>query len=171
MHIMDIISHGLYGGVGFGRKNKRAFLIAFLFGILPDALSFGVYFVLGIFGFIELGTNGGGPPDPKFIPQFVYIMYDITHSLVIFALFAGILYLLGRKTLLWLSLGWPLHILVDIPTHDATFFPTPFLWPISNFTIDGVSWGTPWIFFPNVALIIGLYTYWWYSHKKRRRAQ
>lgn len=168
---MDIISHGLYGGIGFGRKSKRAYFIAFLFGILPDALSFGVYFILALFGVFEFERSPSGPPDAALIPQFVHTMYDITHSLVIYTLFAAILYALGRKTLLWLSLGWPLHILVDIPTHSSAFFPTPFLWPLSDYSINGTPWSNPWIFFPNVALIVALYTYWWLSYKKKRRAR
>lgn len=168
---MDIISHGLYGGVGFGRKSKRTYLVAFLFGILPDALSFGIYFILALFGVFEFGRMASGPPDPQLIPQFVYIMYDITHSFVIYALFALILYAFRRKTLLWLTLGWPLHILVDIPTHSNAFFPTPFLWPLSDFSVNGIPWSNPWIFFPNVALIITLYSYWWFLHKKKHHSR
>ncbi len=162
---MDIISHGLYGGIGFGRKSKHTYLVAFFFGILPDALSFGVYFILALFGVFEFGHSASGPPDAALIPQFVHTMYDITHSLVIYTLFAAILYAIGKKMLLWLSLGWPLHILVDIPTHSSAFFPTPFLWPLSDYSINGIPWSDPWIFFPNVALIIGLYTYWWYRRR------
>jgi hypothetical protein len=39
---MDILSHGLYGGVAFGRESRKKYLIAFLFGVGPDLLSFGV---------------------------------------------------------------------------------------------------------------------------------
>jgi hypothetical protein len=36
---MDVISHGLWGGVAFGRKNKKYFWWSFGFGIMPDLLS------------------------------------------------------------------------------------------------------------------------------------
>ena len=49
----------------------------------------------------------------------------------------------------WEILGWPLHILIDIPTHTYQFYPTPFLWPISTYKFDGISWGTPWFMIVN----------------------
>ncbi len=42
---MDIFSHGLYGGVAFGRISKRDYITAFLFGIAPDLLAFGTFFL------------------------------------------------------------------------------------------------------------------------------
>lgn len=68
-------------------------------------------------------------------------------------------------------LAWPLHILVDIPTHSERFFPTPFLWPLSDFHVDGHPWSDPRIFIPNVILIAGLYTwyYWWRPRRERLR--
>ncbi len=42
---MDIVSHGLWGGAAFGRKNKKSFWVAFLFGVLPDLLAFGPFFI------------------------------------------------------------------------------------------------------------------------------
>lgn len=97
-----------------------------------------------------------------------FSIYNITHSLVVYAAFLGVLWIFGWKHFAKLTLAWPLHILVDIPTHDATFFPTPFLWPISNFHIDGVSWGHPMIFIPNVLLLLILYGYWYIDRRKAR---
>jgi membrane-bound metal-dependent hydrolase YbcI (DUF457 family) len=68
-------------------------------------------------------------------------------------------------------LAWPLHILVDIPTHSSQFFPTPFLWPVSDFYINGVSWGQPIIFIPNAILIVCLYVYYFFFSKKAREAR
>jgi len=46
---MDIISHGLRGGIAVGRKNKKQFWLSFAFGILPDFVSFGFPFAVTIF--------------------------------------------------------------------------------------------------------------------------
>ena len=142
---MDIISHGLYGGVAFGRMRRRDYVTAFLFGIGPDLLAFAPLFIINL---VSGGTMGR--PSLETIPLHVFTVYGITHSFVVYAVLFAFLWFLGKKHFAKLTLAWPLHILVDIPTHDATFFPTPFLWPISDFHINGISWGQPIIFIPNV---------------------
>jgi hypothetical protein len=158
---MDIFSHGLYGGIAFGRKSKRDYVIAFLFGVAPDLLAFGAFFITSLFS-----SGVVGRPNLASIPSYVFSIYNFSHSLVVFALFFAIAWIAGKKDFAKLMLAWPLHILVDIPTHDTSFFPTPFLWPISHFSIDGTSWGQPLIFVPNVILLVCLYTIWYVRRKK-----
>ena len=160
---MDIISHGLYGGVAFGRMRRRDYVTAFLFGIGPDLLAFAPLFIMNL---ISGGTMGR--PSLETIPLHVFTVYGITHSFVVYAVLFAFLWFLGKKPFAKLTLAWPLHILVDIPTHDATFFPTPFLWPISDFHINGISWGQPIIFIPNVVLVLSLYVYWYIQRRKTR---
>ncbi|MEK7673653.1 MAG: hypothetical protein AAB371_00450, partial [Patescibacteria group bacterium] len=74
-------------------------------------------------------------------------------------------YIFGGKNFTKLTLAWPLHILIDIPTHSVNFYPTHFLWPMSDFFVNGISWATPIIFIPNVIILFTLYLY-WYVHKK-----
>lgn len=57
----------------------------------------------------------------------------------------------------WLMGGWVLHIIIDIPTHTKAFFATPFLWPLSNFKIDGISWGTLWFMLINYSALVLVY--------------
>jgi hypothetical protein len=99
-------------------------------------------------------------------------LYHLSHSLIIFA---GIFLLVWairryrlkiRQTLpiggslqktgghFWEMTGWMLHILIDIPTHTRRVYPTPFLWPLSDFTIDGISWGRPWFLALNYASLL-----------------
>jgi membrane-bound metal-dependent hydrolase YbcI (DUF457 family) len=104
--------------------------------------------------------------DASLIPQYVDILYNFTHSLVIFALVFLLVWFFLKKPY-WLLCAWALHILIDIPSHSLAFFPTPFLWPVSNFKIDGIGWGDPIIFFPNVALLVVLYAIFWYHKKKQ----
>lgn len=153
---MDIISHGLYGGVAFGRRSWKSFGWSFFFGIAPDLFSFGLFTVSVWFGIAHGLDWSGGPPDPRLVPQYVHTLYNLTHSFVVFAIVFGLVWWLRKKPLLEM-LGWPLHILVDIPTHSDRFFPTPFLWPLSDYKVDGHPWSSPEIFIPNVILLVSLY--------------
>lgn len=167
---MDIISHGLYGGVAFGRKSKKDYAIAFLFGILPDLVAFGPFFLLAFLGFAPLPFDRIEPPNNNLIPSYVHSIYNMSHSLVIYGLFFALLWVLGKKAFAMLTLGWPLHIIVDMPLHTKNFFPTPFLWPVSDLHIDGIPWSRPYIFLPNVIFIIIVYSIWYYRSKKRKES-
>jgi len=170
---MDIISHGLWGSVAFGRKNRRGFWLAFLFGVMPDLTAFGPYFIgawLGIINIPGLPRAPGiphEPPDPALIPTFVYHIYNLSHSVIIFAAAFTLVWLLLRRPLGEMG-AWGFHILLDIPFHTSRFFPTPFLWPVSDLKINGISWAEPIIFFPNVALLVGLYL-WFFVIRPRRQ--
>jgi len=67
-----------------------------------------------------------------------------------------------------LLLAWALHIIIDIPTHSYELFPTPFLWPISDFKINGIPWDNSIILIPDIILLIILYTFWFYKSKKNQ---
>ncbi len=164
---MDIISHGLYGGIAFGRKSKISYWKAFFFGIMPDLFSFGIFFAMNILMLASGPDFEKGPPDPSLIPTYVHSLYNVTHSLIVAALVIGGVWLFLKKPMIELF-AWPLHILVDIPTHSTAFFPTPFVWPVSSFRIDGVSWGHPYIFFPNVIFLVILYGVWYVRRRMKR---
>jgi membrane-bound metal-dependent hydrolase YbcI (DUF457 family) len=160
---MDILSHGLWGGLAFGRKNKRDFWLSFLFGISPDLFSFGIFTAASVFS-----GEFGGRPELADIPTYVSALYNFTHSFVAFVVVFAITWIILKKPL-WIMLAWPLHIIVDIFTHSTEFFPTPFLWPFVSYQFDGVPWSIPSIFFTNWALIIASFIL-WYIQSRRRRA-
>ena len=162
---MDIISHGLWGSLVFGRQNRKNFWMAFFFGIAPDIFSFGVFAPLYWLGIVSGPDWSLGPPDPSAIPQYVHSLYHITHSLIVFSIVFSLVWLIRQKPF-WEMSAWGLHILVDIPTHSNSFFPTPFLWPFSDFHISGIPWSHPVIFIPNVVLLAGLYL-WFFVIRKR----
>lgn len=162
---MDILSHGLWGGAAFGRRNKTSFWKAFLFGIMPDFLAFVPFLAgswVGLFTYPHWAS--GSTPSPDAFPSFVYLGYSLTHSLIIFALVFLLVWIIRRKPL-YEMFAWPLHIIFDIPLHSNDFFPTPFLWPLSDFHIDGISWAHPFVFLPNVILLILIYGY-FFMYKK-----
>jgi hypothetical protein len=164
---MDTLSHGLWGSLAFGRKNRQNFWLAFFFGVAPDIFSFGIFIVSVFLGFASGINWSAGPPDQSLIPQYVHSTYNITHSLIVFAAAFSLVWLARRRPL-WEMAAWGLHIIMDIPTHSNGFFPTPFLWPISSFHISGIPWSRPIIFIPNVVLLGTLYL-WFFVFRGRFR--
>jgi len=164
---MDIVSHGLWGGVGFGRTNRRVLVLAVFFGMLPDLLSFGVFTVMTVLGVSQRPDWSGGPPSMDAIPPYVHVLYNISHSLVIVAAVSVLVWLFARRYLLpWMAYGFA--VALDIPTHSSAFFPTPFLWPLSDYTVNGIPWSNPIVFIPNVLLLCVAYGAWWHVSRRRR---
>ncbi len=168
---MDIISHGLWSSVALGRTSKKSFWLAFAFGIAPDLFSFGIFFIERVirqgYAFFHFAPS----TLTLTIPDYVYRLYDISHSFITFTIaFMLVWYFIGRP--IWEMGGWGLHILLDIFTHSYAFFPTPFLWPLSDFKVDGVGWGNPMIFFPNLAFLLVAYVWYFYAkYAKKSNAE
>ncbi len=144
---MDTLAHFLWTVILF-RKVKH-YVWALLFGVLPDLLSFGI----SIMSRLLFTGFSFGRPEVHQIPKWVMMLYGITHSLIIPIIILLIIYIIYKKVPLFL-LAWPIHIILDIPTHTKEFLPTPFLWPISNYAFPGISWGTRWFMLTNYSLII-----------------
>ncbi|HAG27576.1 TPA: hypothetical protein DCG61_02245 [Patescibacteria group bacterium] len=139
---MDIIAHGVYNialqrTIKKDKKTRKEILTAFWWGIMPDLLAFGIPFISAIFvGSLNHHQNIGGF-------DLASTVYPYTHSLVIFSLVFLAIYAVRRKWYLPM-LGWGFHVLLDIPFHTPEFYPTPFLFPLSSYTLPfGISWGTP----------------------------
>ena len=149
---MDTLSHALYGKGLFGYKKYRWY--SFFFGIIPDIFSFGIYFIyLIVFSEYEFGR-----PSREELPYWVYDLYDISHSMVTALVFIAIAYKIN-KDFAWPMLAWPMHIIVDFFTHSIEFFPTPILWPISDYRFDGVPWSNPYVLVINFVLIFVIFIY------------
>jgi hypothetical protein len=159
---MDIVAHGLWGGVVFGWRRK--FFWAFLFGVLPDLLAFGPYFLYTLI----TGTLAMGKPEISAVPSFVFISYDISHSLIVAVLLLLLVRFVISKKYAISFLAYPLHILLDIPSHDRAFFPTPFLYPLSDFVIDGIPWSNPYFMaFNYLSLTTAFFLY--FRRRSRRK--
>ena len=164
---MDIVSHGLWGAVAFGRRNRSSFWLAFFIGLAPDLLSFGVLWTAVVLGLAERPDFSHGTPPESSIPQYVHHLYNVTHSFIVFLVaFLLIRFLLRRP--LWELGAWGLHVLVDVPTHSYAFFPTPILWPLFNWKVDGWQWTTPTILIPNFVLLAMVYA-WYLANPYRNR--
>ena len=150
---MDTLSHALWGKGLFGYRKYRWY--SFLFGALPDLFSFGIYFIHSIF---FSSSPVMGRPTRSEIPEWVYSLYDISHSMVIASIIIFIAYKINKE-FAFPMLAWPAHIILDFFTHSIEFFPTPIFWPLSDYQFDGIPWSNPIIFFTNVLLIFLLFIY------------
>jgi hypothetical protein len=118
---------------------------------------------------IVTGTFTPGKPELNTIPDWLFTAYDLSHSLVV----AGAVWLVLWFTARWIAVpfsAWLIHILLDIPTHTRAYFPTPFLWPFSDYTFDGFSWGQGWFMLLNYSCLLVLALCWTYFRQRRRQA-
>jgi hypothetical protein len=160
---MDTLSHAGWGFATLHAKRGMAWWGA-LAGAMPDLLFF---IPARIEGFVERGVRGlavgadpdiwraDGPPLPPELVEAYFRYYVRTHSLVVLGLSVLTLVLIGRKRWAWLAIPYGLHILMDIPTHER--YQTQPFYPLSSWSFQGLSWGDPRIFWPNlIALVVTL---------------
>jgi hypothetical protein len=160
---VDILAHGLWATAAArcaNRKIRRRIRVgwAALFGILPDLFAFTIPFATALAQRLNGVSAAGHPPRMELAWQ----LYQISHSLFVFAAVFGLVWLLRRRPVLEL-LGWPLHILIDIPSHTLRFFPTPFLWPVSSYYFNGMSWGNRWFMLVNYSALVLVYLLLWWT--------
>jgi membrane-bound metal-dependent hydrolase YbcI (DUF457 family) len=161
---MDTFSHALWGLGLFGQRGRP--WLALLFGALPDLMSFGALLVLRV----ATGTFAPGAPRLETIPGWTYVTYNFGHSLLISGVATALVFFLWRRDIGFAMLAWPFHIMLDFPFHSREFFPTKLFWPLSDITFDGVSWGTPWVWYPNLAGLVVLFSWRWIQRRRRQRA-
>lgn len=163
---MDVFSHVLWGGAALGRKKRGDFLLAGAFSLLPDFLGEGVMFLLVLIGLPGMPGLEHGHPDITEFPAYARNFYNAGHSLFIFVLAFALVWLLRKAALLPMA-AWGLHILIDIPTHSFGLFPTPFLWPFSDFRVNGIGWDSPLILAANFLVLAFVYGVWLFRRRKK----
>lgn len=142
---MDFIWHGvsnvaLQKTIDKKKANWKWILEMFLWGSIPDLIPFTIPVVASFFQ--KTAFWAGENPEALVNAQY---LYQYTHSLVIFV---GVFLVLRLVLKRWYlaSFGWAFHIVMDMPLHAPDYFPTPFLFPLSSWTLPfGISWATWWI--------------------------
>lgn len=176
---MDFFSHIFWTWAIFKtieKKTKKQLntKLAIFWGVFPDLFAFVIPIVLVMFDIITGKADYSNFPRPETlepaeqntVPAFrlLSLLYSISHSFVIFLIILAVISVfifIARRAseagknfrVPWELASWPLHILIDIPTHSTQFYSTPFLWPISDFKINGISWSTPWFLELNYLII------------------
>lgn len=172
---MDILAHTLWANAGARgvnalceKKGKKFHMHAgwtAFWGVIPDFFAFTIPFVILLFKII-FGDAGFGFPGHHTQINGIDIasyLYQFSHSVVIFALVFILASILSRKVC-WPMLGWLLHIIIDVPSHSVEFYPTPFLFPISEYRFPyGVSWAHPTYMVINYSMLLLTWSYIFYK--------
>ena len=131
--VMDPITHVLITCICIDTKPSTI-----LGGLVADAPFYCAYppwlFVTKQLG-PALATNTW--PEP---PAWMKTAHHIFHSFPVLGLLALLHHIIWKR---WSSaslFAWCLHVLIDLPTHSRRQWAPQFLWPLSDVTIDGVSW-------------------------------
>jgi hypothetical protein len=154
---MDIVAHTLWAGVAVAvlrrhRPISRRTLVATIgMAALPDVAQLLPIVAWWWFGEGTLAivlayataVPGHEPALPPLVHWFSHHLHCIMHSALVAGVVTLLLWALTRR--LWIPLlGWWLHIVIDVFTHSADYYPTPVLYPITERGFDGVAWNTPW---------------------------
>jgi uncharacterized membrane protein YwaF len=168
---MDILAHALWTTAAAAKTRqqiRRPIRLgwAAFWGVFPDLFSFAVPLVLKLWWYAT-GVTSFLRPDANSAQRlkFVWQLYNCSHSLVVFAAVFGIVWALAKRPVLEM-LGWGLHILIDIATHQG-IFAVHFLWPFSSYSVSGLRWENPWFMAINYGALAMVYLWMWVSPRRR----
>lgn len=183
---MDILAHTLWANYGarvgnkaIENKNKKKakptpkinVAWASFFGVFPDFFAFTIPFILALYSIVTGASSFasfGSHHAPVAGFNLASFLYQYSHSLVIWAVVFVIVWFLYKRPRLEL-LGWLLHILIDIPSHTPSFYPTPFLFPISEYRFPyGVQWSNKYYMIINYSLLLIVSIYMIVKFKKQK---
>ena len=168
---MDVFAHILWVAALFkalNQKYKLKYNLAWagFWGVFPDLFAFIPLFAWRFYHRLVLGETipFRGPIEPSAtnalpIHSLTHGLYSLSHSAIIFFIVFVMVWKVWKyygKPMPWVIGGWLAHILLDIPTHSYRFYPTPFLWPISEWKFNGISWATPWFMLVNYTALVAV---------------
>jgi hypothetical protein len=173
---MDILAHGLWAAAaskGAGRKLPSRIRTgwAVWWGVFPDLFAFTIPMAVRTWQWWSDPSRLPAPGARHGMPRMslAWDLYQFSHSLFVFAAVFGLVWLAVRRPFLEM-LAWPLHILMDIPSHTTRFFATPFLFPFSDFRVNGFSWGSRWFMITNYSALAAVFVLlWWTGRRARKR--
>ena len=154
---MDIFAHTLWAGAGMTLANRRWPLAprtvasAMVLAALPDIfhlLPIALWWIFGDGSLAALqayafAVPGQEPAVPDSVEFWSHHLHCVAHSAIVAGAVSALLWALRRS--LWIPLlGWWSHIVIDIFTHSADYYPAPVLYPITQRGFDGIAWITPW---------------------------
>ncbi len=184
---MDTLAHALWARMvarahnhgikrrGISERRPISVGWATWWGIFPDLMAFGIPIILSLYFLItgDLSLSVFADRQESVTPalltwafELASEIYNVTHSFVIF--FGTVLVVaLITKRIPWELFGWGLHIFFDIPTHTIDAFPTPFLWPLSEWRFPyGISWASTWFMIINYSTLLVLA---WVTRTRKER--
>ena len=153
---MDIVAHALWAGAGIAaashriRVSPRIVVATIIAAVLPDIVqllpllmwvssSDAAFATISAYSLASPGTE---PTMPDLVGLATHHLHCIAHSAVVAAPVTAICVAISRATLIPL-LGWWSHIVIDVFTHSAEYYPSPVLYPITMRGFDGIAWNDP----------------------------
>ncbi len=130
---MDILTHALLTRKLIGHEP-----CTILAGVGPDTpfyLTYPVWVLTRGKAVHALTANDW--PDP---PEWMETLHHVFHSLPASLVCAVLIRVLSGRWPSRALRAWALHILVDLPTHSRRRWGPRFLWPFSDFAVDGIPW-------------------------------
>ncbi len=175
---MDIVAHGLWAGIGVtlaGRRwliTRRTAAATVALAVAPDLAQLLPLLGAALFadgGFAALSgyvtaLPGFYPALPPTVALWTHHLHCTLHSAVV-AMAVTLLVGVATRSLWIPLLGWWSHILIDVFTHSADFYPAPVFYPFTERGFDGWAWNTPGSLLANY-VAIGLAMF--YLIRKRR---
>jgi hypothetical protein len=170
---MDIVALGLWAAIGVGlvrrrRPVRRATAVATVaMAVMPDVLQLVPMIAWVVFGSGTLGdltaytfaTPGTEPAVPPLVASLTHHLHCIPHSAVV-ALPVSALALWRSADIFALPLaGWWSHIVIDVFTHSADYYPSPVFYPITMWGFHGIAWNAPWFMVANYAVLVAVFAW------------
>jgi hypothetical protein len=169
---LDVLAHALWVGVGTTLASRRSplsrrtFIAAIAMAVLPDVVQVLPIAAWVLFGegtlstlvAYTLATPGTDPALSSAVAQWTYHFHCVMHSAVVAG---GVTFLLWMKTrsVSIPLLAWWSHIVIDVFTHSAAFYPVPVLYPFTMRGFDGIAWNSPWFQALNYGLLGAAFIY------------
>lgn len=179
---MDIVAHGLWAGIAVAAVARRRPVsrreagLAVGLALLPDlahalpvlALALVQPGGLALLAAYATALPGLEPPLPPPVAGLAHHLHCTLHSAVVAAAVSALLW--RRAPALRLPLlGWWSHIVIDVFTHSARFYPSPVLYPFTQAGFDGVAWNTPGFMLLNYAAMLAAALALWLTRRRRTR--
>jgi len=163
---MDIVAHGLWAGIGvsaasrYWALDRKTAIATVLAAMVPDVIQ-----LLPFVGRVLFDADGVKvltayvtalpgmePALPPAVASLTHHLHCIMHSAVVAGVVTALYWIVMRSLRLPL-LGWWSHIVIDVFTHSADFYPVPVLYPFTERGFDGLAWNTPWFMVANYLVI------------------
>lgn len=178
---MDIFAHALWVGAGVALARRRwavptrTLIATVVMATLPD-----VFHLLPIAGWWIFGDGSVQalwayaiavpsqvPALPSLVERWSQHLHCVAHSAIVAGAVSILLWTARRS--LWIPLlGWWSHIIIDVFTHSADFYPSPVLYPFTERGFDGMAWNTPWFMLLNYTALAATGIWLWRARKRRR---
>src|SRR5688572_20932926 len=179
---MDIVAHGLWAALGVAcvqrqrRVSSGSAVAVVVLAALPDVAQLAPLVVIAAFGdetWQVLWTYANARPglEPALPPRVGWLVHHL-HCLMHSAVVAGVVtlaLLAVTRRFWWPLLGWWSHIVIDVFTHSADFYPSPVLYPFTQRGFDGVAWNTPAFMVANYAVLAAATAWLWFTQPGRNR--